>query len=121
MSKSTSRTLFLLGLLIWVIGAVVFGMSPDGSKLISNPGNITGFQQVTGLMATGGYLVMALGGILILLSWIGGLVRTAVLGRWGWFIVLLILGLIGLLVLIQLVYVFLGPTDRRVRRPVAAT
>src|SRR5919201_3616234 len=130
MSKATSRTLFLLGILLWVIGAVVFGMSPEGNKLFTNlstnPNSYTSLTGGTGLMATGGSLVALLGLILILLAWIGGIIRTAVIGRWGWFIVLLIVGLILLptvllFLLLMLIYVFFGPTDRRVRRPVTAT
>src|SRR5437588_6386555 len=97
MSKSTSRTLFLLGLLIGIIGAVVFGLSLQSMpQLTTNVNNIGNIQASNPTMLTVGYVATAIGGLLMLIAWLGGLLRTAVLGRWGWFIVLLVVGLIGL-------------------------
>ena len=97
----------------------------QGAADLTNPsnigGNIGGLRPSNPTMFTAGYAVMAVGGLLILISWIGALIRTAVLGRWGWFVVLLVLGLIGLLLIVQLIYVFFGPNERRVARRVAPT
>ena len=52
-----------------------------------------------------GALLVALGNLLALVAWIGALVKTARLGRWGWFIFLLLFSAITMLI-----YIFAGPT-----------
>ncbi|BCL83037.1 hypothetical protein ccbrp13_55020 [Ktedonobacteria bacterium brp13] len=56
------------------------------------------------LTVIGGLLVF-IGGILVLIAWIGALIKTAKLGRWGWFVCLIIFSGITLLI-----YIFWGPT-----------
>jgi hypothetical protein len=87
MRKTLSRTLYLLSLLAWMIG---------------------GFLLVRGLvhaLATLGVLaLLATGGVLACVAWIGALIRTAQLGRWRWFICLLLFSGLALLL-----YIFIGP------------
>ncbi|MEO9031174.1 MAG: hypothetical protein ABI413_20385 [Ktedonobacteraceae bacterium] len=88
MKRSLSRILYLLALLLWGLGAVLNGLAVQG---------IFGYAGV-------GIPFAILGILLYSVSWIGSLVKTIQLGRWGWFICLLILSAPTLLV-----YIFWGP------------
>ena len=109
MSKATSRRLFLTAILLWIVGGVLIYLGANGTQSGAGPSTLT----------TIGAVVAGIGGILNLVAWIGALIRTAVLGRWGWFLALLVLGLLGLMVIVMLVYVLGGPDERRVQRPMA--
>ena len=102
MSKATSRRLFLTAILLWIVGGVLIYLGANGTQSGAGPSTLT----------TIGAVVAGIGGILNLVAWIGALIRTAVLGRWGWFLALLVLGLLGLVVIVMLVYVLGGPDER---------
>lgn len=111
MKKSTSRNLFLLAILLYIVGIVLFVYGASGSDF-NNLSNLAASGRLfisadmsNPLLTAIGVLVVALGALLILISWIGALIRTAQLGRWGWFVCLLVLSGITLLI-----YVFGGPT-----------
>ena len=54
-------------------------------------------------------IALYLGGILAaLIAWIGGLIKTGRLGRWGWFVVVLLLSPLG-----SLLYGLIGPSRRK--------
>lgn len=109
MSRVSIRKVFVTGLVVAVAGAVVLALSiQEGAATTSH-------------RYQAGLLLAAIGAAITILSWILALVGSAVLGRWGWFAVVLILGLIGLLLPVMIVYSVLGPTRRRVERPVADT
>lgn len=59
------------------------------------------------LVVVGTVLSMA-GGILVMISWIGALLNSVKMGRWGWVICLLFLALFALIV-----YLFAGPDPTR--------
>ena len=108
MSRATVRKVFVTGLVVWVVGMVLM--------LLTHP---SGQAPNTAVYAAGLMLVAA--GILVgIVSWILALISSAILGRWGWFIVTLILGIIGLLPLVMIVYSLVGPTQRRELRPMVA-
>ena len=50
-------------------------------------------------------LLLIVGGIFSLIAWIGALIKTAKLGQWLWFILLIVFSGITMLV-----YIFAGPT-----------
>ena len=58
------------------------------------------------LIGTLGFIV---GGLCGLVAWILGLVKTAQIGRWGWFVAVLLLPGLG-----SLIYGIAGPTERAV-------
>lgn len=111
MKKSVSRLLYLLALLLVIIAVAVFIYGAVG----------TNFSNLNSLMASGqlfvpaamnnpmftalGVLIYLVGALLALIAWIGALVKTARLGRWGWFVCLLVLSGITMLI-----YIFAGPT-----------
>lgn len=118
MKKSTSRNLYLLALLLDIVGVVLFVIGAVGSNLndlntLAASGHLFVSADMSNPMFTAiGALLVALGGLLFLIAWIGALIRTAQLGRWGWFVCLLVLSGITMLV-----YIFGGPTTS-VNQPV---
>lgn len=113
MRKSTSRALYLLAILLDIVGIAVFIFGAVG----------TNFSNLNSLAASGhlfipadmnnsmftllGALIFLLGGLLAFIAWLGALIRTARLGRWGWFICLILFSS-----LTMLIYIFAGPTTR---------
>ena len=104
MSRATVRKVFVTGLVVWVVGGIIALLAMKGG------------QASNGSVYTAGLALVGIGGIIEVVSWIMALISSIILGRWGWFVVLLILGLIGLLLVVMIVYSILGPTQPRVRR-----
>lgn len=113
MKKSVSRALYLLALLLVIGGSVLFyfgagggdmntfnALAASGHLFVAADMNNSTFTRI-------GALLVALGSLLLLVAWIGALIKTARLGRWGWFIFLLLL---SWLAIPMLVYIFAGPT-----------
>jgi hypothetical protein len=113
MRKSTSRTFYLLAILLYIVGIVVFVYGAVGSNFsnlssLASSGHLFVSSDMSNPLFTAiGALVFLLGGLLALIAWIGALIKTAQLGRWGWFVFLLLFSGITLLI-----YIFAGPTTR---------
>lgn len=107
MSRVSIRKVFVTGLVVAVAGAVVLALS------IQEGAATTSHRYQAGLLLAG------IGGAITVLSWIMALVGSALLARWVWFVVVLILGVIGLLLPVMVVYSVIGPTRRRSERTVA--
>jgi len=112
MRKSVSRNLYLLALLFTIVAAVLVLLGLQGSTIntvqtgpYSFSGSLTSIGNPPVFFA--GTAVAAIGAILSLIAWFGALIRTAQLGRWGWFVCLIIFSGITMLV-----YIFAGPTTR---------
>ena len=111
MSRATVRKVFVTGLVVFVVGAVLTILTGSGGH------------SPNGTLDTIGVMLIAFGGIIAFVSWILALISSAILGRWGWFVVTLILGIIGLLPLVMIIYSLVGPTRPRARpamRPTVA-
>ncbi len=108
MSRVIIRKVFVLGLVVAVAGAVVLALSAQRGMGAGSPAYEAGL------------LLAGIGGLVTVLSWVMALVASALLGRWGWFAVVLILGLVGLLLPVMIVYSVVGPRRRRGRREPAA-
>ena len=109
MSKALSRNLYLIGLGIIIVATILLVAGLAGSTTTTDP--ITGYTSVTsvGNPALLGISIFlyAGGGIVGLVAYIGALIKTASLGRWGWFVCLLLISGITMLV-----YIFAGPETR---------
>jgi hypothetical protein len=111
MRKSVSRALYLLALLLEIVGVAVFIYGASGgsmstlSALVASGHLFVAADMSNSLLTALGALLVSVGSLLTLIAWIGALIRTAVLGRWGWFIFLLLFNGITLLI-----YIFAGPT-----------
>ena len=111
MRKSLSRMLYLIGLVVVIVGGILEGVSLAGMHMDQTTGAITGAN--SGLLIVAG-LLLAVGGILAFVAWIGALVKTTQLGRWGWFVCLIIFSGITMLI-----YIFAGPETRPVQKQIA--
>jgi hypothetical protein len=109
MRKSVSRNLYLLALVLAIVTVVLVVLSLSGSTVStvqSGPYSFSAFTNIgnPGLFFAGA-AIGVVAGIFSLIAWIGALVRTAQLGRWGWFVCLIVLSGITMLI-----YIFAGPT-----------
>jgi hypothetical protein len=100
MRKSRSRNLYLIGVLL-VIAGLFLRLIDLSNHVNPSTGVVTGSTPAVILIAG---LLLLLGGILMTVAWIGALMRTAQLQRWGWFVCLLVLSGITMLA-----YIFAGP------------
>lgn len=57
------------------------------------------------------YFVIAAAGIVMLMMWIGALVKLGMQRAWGWFVAVLVLQLIGLGIIGMIAYAAAGPGD----------
>lgn len=114
MERKTSRNLYLGGIVLAIIATILIVVAsviaaanattgPDGQSQV--PDSITTVLAILTIAAAAIYVI---GAILAIVAWIGALIKTARLGEWVWFILLLILGGTGIM---MLVYIFAGPTQ----------
>lgn len=110
MERKTSRNLYLVGLVLAIIATVLLivgggvaagATNPDGSVSTSAGASL-------GIMLIVASLVYVVAAIFAAIAWIGALVKTAKLGQWVWFILLLVINVT------MLVYIFAGPTEPKV-------
>ena len=92
-----------------IVGAVLAALTMHGGQAQSSS------------VYAAGVALAGIGGLIVAISWILALISVAILGRWGWFIVMLILGLIGLMLIMMIIYSFVGPTAHRSPRPQMTT
>ena len=95
MTKSLVTKIYGGGFVVWLIGIILLFASNK-----------------SGALAGIGIALLTIGGIALLVGWIMALILTAQAKRWGWFIALLVLGLIGLQLIIMLIYLIAGPSER---------
>lgn len=100
MRKSRSRNLYIIGLLL-IIAGFFLRLIDLSNHVDANTGVVIGSNPAVTLLAG---LLLLIGGILMTVAWIGALVRTVQLKRWGWLVFLIILSGITMLV-----YIFSGP------------
>jgi hypothetical protein len=89
MRKKTIAWLFILGIVLAAIGGGING---------------AGMAASTRAIILTGFLLSVVGLLLGLISWIGALVATGRQGRWGWFVLVLLLNGLG-----ELIYLIAGP------------
>ncbi len=102
MSKSLCRLLYLLSLLSGIISALLLGRGYASNPVLLNHVSFAHLLQPAPVFI--GMLLALVASILLLIAWIGALIRSAQLHRWGWFICLLLFSSIALFF-----YVFFGP------------
>ncbi|HLH60102.1 MAG TPA: hypothetical protein VKV20_00350 [Ktedonobacteraceae bacterium] len=108
MSKALSRNLYLIGLAITIVAIILLFAGLAGTQTYTDASGYTQVSSIGNPALFGiSIFLFVVAGIINLVAWIGALVKTAQLGRWGWFICLLLLSGITMLV-----YIFAGPTTR---------
>jgi hypothetical protein len=110
MERKTSRNLYLIAILLEIVGGVLFAI---GAGTAAATANTDGTLSATGgasfgILSIVALLVIVVGAILAIIAWIGALIKTAKLGQWVWFILLLVINVT------MLVYIFAGPTEPKV-------
>jgi hypothetical protein len=108
MERKTSRNLYLIAILLEIVGIILFTIGTTAAIATANSdGTVsaaggTSFS-ILGLIAI---LLLIVGSVFALIAWIGALIKTARLGQWLWFILLIVFSGITMLV-----YIFAGPTQ----------
>jgi hypothetical protein len=110
LSKRTILFLSIAAILLGIVGAIAYGIGVGAAASCAGAGATTvsadcAAQGATPILIGTGVLILA--GILGLIGWIGGLIKTAQISAWGWFVAVLILGSLG-----ALIYGIAGPETR---------
>ena len=120
MTKRTVTRLWLTGLGLLIVGGIIVGSGVG--VLFANGGTWSGeafhsdfsptmnalFWGSVAMMSTGGLLFLA-GGILQFIAWIGAMVNTARASDKTWFVLLLVLGVVGFHFFVMIAYLIAGP------------
>jgi len=114
MRRSLVRVFYLSGLAVAAVGVVILLLSlANGVTTTTNAyGGTTSTPNNLALFVVG-IVIICLGSLAVTVAWIGALIRTAQLGEWTWFVLLLVLQGITLLV-----YVITGPDQLRQTAPI---
>jgi hypothetical protein len=111
--KGTITLLSLLAILLLVIAFAGFGpafatqlRACQGQGALSGP-DAAGCLTAGGSPAVLGFALYLAGVVAALLAWLLGLLKTASIGRWGWFLLVLLLSPLG-----SLLYGLAGPATR---------
>jgi len=106
MNKRTITILSLVGIVLLIIAFVGFG-SVFATQLRSCQRSIPGCISSASRAADIGFVLYLAGVIPVLVGWIMGLMKTAQIRRWGWFVAVLLTIPVG-----SLLYGIAGPTTR---------
>ena len=114
MSKSVT-TRWYIG--AWVVGAISMVAFFMTAHTQATSTNVTAIG--TSPIAVVAWLLVIAASIVMLVMWIGALIRLGQLGSWGWLVLVLVLQLIGLGIVGMAAYAVAGPSDvlRDVTRP----
>jgi hypothetical protein len=104
MSKRITTHWYIAAWVAWAIALVAMFAMIRGNSGLSSP-------SIGVLLA---YLVMAVAGIVMLVMWIGALVKLGTQSAWGWFAAVLVLQLFFLGIVGMLAYAVAGPEDAEV-------
>ena len=106
MSKRTSTRWYIGAWVVWLVALVMFLMTAHRS---TTP---TSFMFVgTSAVSVIAWLVVLVAALVMLVMWIGALIRLGQLHAWGWFAAVLILQLVFLGVVGMAAYAAAGPED----------
>ena len=95
----------------WYIGAwVVWLVAFVGLALSMHAAQSSGSASVPTL-AVVAYAVMAVAGVVMLVVWIGALIKLGQQHAWGWFVAVLVLHLVALGIIGMVAYAVAGPEE----------
>lgn len=122
MSRSVIAKLFYGSLaaivLAIVLIAVAVGLVIATSSLLMDGPDVVGvrapFGGVLFALAAVASLLLIVASVAQLVAWIGALIETAALENKTWFVILLVTGILGLVLIPMLVYLLAEPDPRRV-------
>ena len=102
MSKRFTTRWYIGAWVVWVLALIGLGLAMQ-----SGPGSSSPPPPVALLT----YLVMAIAGVVMLVMWIGALIKLGQQHAWGWFVAVLVLHLLALGIIGMVAYAIAGPTD----------
>ena len=102
MSKRITTRWYIVAWVVWLIAFVALGL------VLHSAGTSSSSPPPTALIPYG---VMAIAGLVMLVMWIGALVRLGMQHAWGWFIAVLVLHLVALGIIGMVAYAIWGPED----------
>jgi hypothetical protein len=106
MSKKTSTRWYIGAWVVWLIALVVF-LTTAHRTTTATSFSFVGTNAVSGIA----WLIVLIAALVMLVMWIGALIRLGQLHSWGWFVGVLILQLIGLGIIGMVAYAAAGPED----------
>jgi hypothetical protein len=101
MSKRTTTRWYIGAWLLWAIALVGLGLVLRTGTGASSPPRA----------AVIPYAVMGIAGVVMLVMWIGALVKLGTQSAWGWFVSVLVLHLVALGIIGMVAYAVAGPDD----------
>jgi hypothetical protein len=108
MSKALSRNLYLIALGVIIVAAILLIAGLAGSTTTTDANGYTRVTSIGNPALFGiAIFLFVVGGIVGFVAYIGALIKMATLGRWGWFVCLLLISGITMLV-----YMIAGPETR---------
>ncbi|MEO7018717.1 MAG: hypothetical protein ABI234_01020 [Ktedonobacteraceae bacterium] len=113
MKKKTVLIFWIIGFIIALIGASMFvpAIVAAANHCTTNQFGRPDCSLPTNDLLTSigliGVIVLLIGAVFSAVAWIGALVRSAKMGTWGWFVIVLIFSGLG-----TLIYALAGPPER---------
>jgi hypothetical protein len=101
MSKRITTRWYIVAWVVWLIAFISLGLVLRSAGGSSSPPTA----------AVIPYAVMAIAGIVMLVMWIGALVKLGTQRAWGWFAAVLVLHLVALGIIGMVAYAIWGPPD----------
>jgi hypothetical protein len=95
----------------WYVGAwVIYLIALLALVMSARSAGVQGSGSASPAMAFA-YLVLGITGIVMLVMWIGALIKLGMQRAWGWFVGVLVLHLVGLGIIGMAAYAIAGPED----------
>ena len=101
MSKGITTRWYIGAWILYIIAAIAFFMISRSAQGSGSP--------PPGMWLA--YLVLMISAVIMLVMWIGTLIRLGQQHAWGWFVGVLVLQLVGLGILGMVAYAISGPSD----------
>ncbi|HXR66121.1 MAG TPA: hypothetical protein VN729_09360 [Ktedonobacteraceae bacterium] len=105
MRKKTIAIFYIIGLVVVIIGSIMYGIGI--ASAVNDVNNATSAATVStgsaGTLVIAG-IILFIGGIFSFISWLGSLIAVGKQGRWGWFVCIFLFSYIA-----ELVYLIAGP------------
>lgn len=106
MSKGITTRWYIGAWIVWLVSLVVFFMTAHTQATSTS---ISSF--AASPVSAIAWIVAGICAVAMLVMWIGALIRLGQLSRWGWFVAVLVLHLIGLGIIGMAAYAAGGPPD----------
>ncbi len=112
MSKRITTRWYIGAWIVWLVAFVAMIALSRGvvAMIALSRGAQASSSPAPGVMVA--YLVMFVAGVVMLVMWIGALIKLGQLHTWGWFAAVLVLHLIGLGIVGMIAYAMAGPDVR---------